>query len=199
MQTITNKILLFSVLLLVLLPSCSETEEVYVPRPRGYHRIELPTRRYILFDSAGFPYKMQRPAFCQIVRDSSYGAKPWFIHLSYPGYMAVLHISHQNPRSNRDTLAKFFNTSLRLTGKHEYFATAITEYTYKTPKGFTAVISEIEGDVPSQFQYFVTDSTQNFFRVALYFPENRKNDSLSPIISYVKQDMLEILNTVEWK
>ncbi len=190
-----SKILSLSCIILL---SCGQSTN-YLPRPRGFHRIEMPKPSYVEFDSTGFPYKMLRSAHSQIVKDSSYGAKPWFIHLAYPGYMGVLHISHQNPKNNRDSLAKFFNTSLRLTGKHEYFATAINEYSYKTPKGYTAIISEIEGDVPSQFQYFVTDSTQNFFRVALYFPESKKNDSLAPIIEYLKKDMIEMLNSVDWK
>jgi gliding motility-associated lipoprotein GldD len=159
----------------------------------------MPETKYVNFDTANFPFRFNRSVHSRVIRDSSFGAKPWFIHLVYPGYSGVLHVSHQNPKQNRDTLAKFFNTSLRLTGKHEYFASAINEYSYRTPKGYTAIISEIEGEVPSQFQYFVTDSSRNFFRVALYFPENRKNDSLAPVIEYLKKDMLEILNSVEWK
>jgi len=62
-----------------------------------------------------------------------------------------------------------------------------------------AVIAEIEGDVPSQFQFTITDSTTNFMRGALYFYTKVQNDSLMPAIEYVKKDIMHLINTVKWK
>jgi gliding motility-associated lipoprotein GldD len=53
--------------------------------------------------------------------------------------------------------------------------------------------------VPSQFQFYVTDSTTHFLRAALYFRTALKNDSLAPVINYMKEDMLHMLETLEWK
>jgi gliding motility-associated lipoprotein GldD len=57
----------------------------------------------------------------------------------------------------------------------------------------------LSGEVPSQFQFYITDSTRHFLRGALYFPTATKNDSLAPIINYIKQDMIHLLNTTRWK
>jgi gliding motility-associated lipoprotein GldD len=57
----------------------------------------------------------------------------------------------------------------------------------------------LEGEVPSQFQFTMTDSTRNFLRGALYFDTKVQNDSLQPAIEYVKKDMMRMINTLEWK
>jgi len=60
------------------------------------------------------------------------------------------------------------------------------------------VIAELEGEVPSQFQFTITDSSQHFLRGALYFNTKVQNDSLAPAIEYMKLDMMQIINTLEW-
>jgi gliding motility-associated lipoprotein GldD len=60
------------------------------------------------------------------------------------------------------------------------------------------VIAEIEGEVPSQFQFTMTDSSNNFLRGALYFDTKVQNDSLQPAIDYVKKDLMHMINTLEW-
>ena len=81
----------------------------------------------------------------------------------------------------------------------EIKAYAIEESVVRTPMGKTAVIAELEGEVPSQFQFFITDSTDNFIRGALYFRTSTKNDSLAPAIEYMKIDAMHLINTLEWK
>ena len=85
-----------------------------------------------------------------------------------------------------------------LTAKHQIKAYAINEVISVTPSGKTAVIAELEGEVPSQFQFTITDSTTNFLRGALYFNTKVQNDSLAPAIEYMKRDMMHIINTLEW-
>ena len=67
-----------------------------------------------------------------------------------------------------------------------------------TPSGKTAVIAELEGEVPSQFHFTMTDSAKHFLRGALYFNTQVQNDSLAPAIEYMKRDMMHIINTLEW-
>jgi gliding motility-associated lipoprotein GldD len=69
----------------------------------------------------------------------------------------------------------------------------------RTPKGYAATIYELDGDVPSQIQFTVSDSTKHFLRAALYFRTATKNDSLAPVISYIKEDAIELINSLEWK
>ena len=86
-----------------------------------------------------------------------------------------------------------------LTSKHQIKAYAIDEVITRTRSGHTAVIAELEGDVPSQFQFTITDSTKNFLRGALYFNTKVQNDSLEPAIEYMKKEIMHLINTFEWK
>ncbi len=68
-----------------------------------------------------------------------------------------------------------------------------------TPSVKTVSIVELDGYVPSQFQFYTTDSVNHFFRGALYFNTKVQNDSLAPAIEFVKQDIMNLLNTLEWR
>ena len=61
-----------------------------------------------------------------------------------------------------------------------------------------AVLFELKGEVPTPFQFITTDSNQNFMRAALYFKDPIRGDSLLPVVSYLKRDMLHVLNTLSW-
>ena len=91
------------------------------------------------------------------------------------------------------------NDAYVLTAKHQIKAYAIDETITRTPSGKTAVIAEIDGEVPSQFQFTMTDSTEHFVRGALYFNVKVHNDSLQPAIEYVKKDVIQLINSLEWK
>lgn len=69
----------------------------------------------------------------------------------------------------------------------------------RTPTGKTALIAEIEGEVPSQFQFTVTDSNRHFVRGAVYFFTEVKNDSLRPAIDFMKRETMHLINTLEWR
>jgi gliding motility-associated lipoprotein GldD len=86
-----------------------------------------------------------------------------------------------------------------LTAKHQIKAYAIDETIVRTPGGKTAIIAELEGEVPSQFQFTMTDSTENFLRAAVYFNVKVQNDSLRPAIEYLKRDAMQMINTLAWK
>ena len=67
-----------------------------------------------------------------------------------------------------------------------------------TNLGYQLAAFELEGDVPSPFQFMVHDSTSHFLRGALYFQVATKNDSLAPVINYVKRDIHHLIETVDW-
>ena len=101
--------------------------------------------------------------------------------------------------NNEDTLRGLLNDAYRLTSKHQIKAYAIDESILKTPNGHTAVVTELQGQAPSQFQFYTTDSANHFLRGALYFNTASKNDSLAPSIEFVKIDIIHMLNTLVWK
>ena len=170
----------------------------YVPKPKGYNRIDLPEHRYISLADT-FPYQFQHSTHATILKDSSHIAEPYWIHVYYPKLDANVQLTYKNVKQSEKLLKEYLNDAIQLTTKHQIKAYSIEPVVLKTPNGLTAEVTELSGEVPSQFQFYTTDSTHNFLRGALYFKTSTKNDSLRPIIEYVKADIIHMINTLKWK
>ena len=169
----------------------------YVPKPVGYYRIDLPAKEYQKSDTT-FPYSFEYPSYAFIVRDSSSFAEPYWINVVYPAFHAQLHISYKKVNRN---LPKYLEDAHTLVNKHIQKANAISqqEYLNATNKVY-GLVYEIKGsDAASSCQFYLTDSTANFVRGALYFDLVPNNDSLKPVIEFLKQDIDHMINTFRWK
>lgn len=188
-------ILLIPVLLLFGLLSCTTD---YVPKPKGFNRIVLPEPKFLQLPDS-FPYSFQYSAYSKLLRDSSWMSERYWIDIFYPDLGANIQVTYKPIDGRENLLQEYQDDSYRLTAKHQVKAYSIEEVNVKLPNGDMAVVSELEGQVPSQFQFYVTDSTRHFLRGALYFRTATQNDSLAPVIEYMKQDMMHLLNTLRWK
>ncbi|UOR04329.1 gliding motility lipoprotein GldD [Hymenobacter aerilatus] len=182
---------------LLLATGCSSAPD-YTPKPKGYNRIDLPPHSYQQL-APGHPYTFQYSRQAKILRDSSYLAQPHWLNIYYPQLHANVQITYADLKGNRQLYNKLLEDARKLTSKHEIKATAIDENTMQTPNGMRVSVFELQGEVPSQFQFYTTDSTRHFFRGALYFRTATANDSLAPVIEYVKQDVVKLLNTLKYQ
>ncbi len=178
----------------ILLSSC---QQEYLPKPLGYNRLILPEHEYISLPDT-LPYTFEYSRHAVLLADTSRIRENFWIEIYYPELKSNVHITYKAVR-NPKLLKEFLDDSYTLTAKHQIKAYAINEVITKTPSGKTAVIAELEGEVPSQFQFTITDSSQNFLRGALYFNTKVANDSLAPAIEYMKKDIMQMINTLEWK
>lgn len=173
-------------------------ERDYLPKSLGYNRIELPPAAYQPLPDS-LPYFFEYSQHAKLLRDTSWIRERFWVEIYYPTLKADVHITFKNLKNNDQLLKELLNDAYVLTAKHQIKAYAIDEVIVVTPKGYTAVVAELQGEVPSQFQFTITDSTQNFLRGALYFNTKVNNDSLQPAIEFMKKEMMHIINTVEWK
>ena len=195
---------LFPVLIFISAIILSSCEQTYVPKPKGYFRIDLPPHEYIKLNE-GHPYRFELSKHAQVKKHISSIAEEHWIDVFYPEYRATVQLTYKPlhekkiPADKKKFLNELVNDSYKLTSKHQVKAYAIEETIIKTPSGKAVTVFELEGDVPSQFQFYVTDTTKHFLRGALYFRTSTKNDSLAPIIDYIKVDIMHMLNSLEWK
>ncbi|PWJ36045.1 gliding motility lipoprotein GldD [Sediminitomix flava] len=189
------------IVFLVFIWACGGEEQVFLPKPKGYHRIEFPKHTFQEFpkEFGNFPYAFRFSDQAEMKPDTSKMSEPYWAEIYYPQYNATIDISYKPIYNSLDSLAGYFNTSLKLTHKHSIRATKIEEYKSYGENGDIIMEFELEGQVPSQYQFFRTDSAQHFLRAALYFPTSTANDSLAPVINYIREDMQEMLKTVTWK
>ena len=180
------------------LSGCGEAAPDFTPKPKGYNRIDLPAHRYRLLED-GHPYTFEYSREAVIKRDSSYLAQPHWLNIYYQQLHANVQITYMDVARDRRLYNKMMEDARKLTGKHQIKATAIDERMLLTPNGMRVSVFELQGEVPSQFQFYTTDSTRHFLRGALYFRTATANDSLAPVIEYVKQDMVRMMNTLRYK
>ena len=192
-----NKVgLVLLISLFSLLSSCKDDK--YVPKNRGYNRIDLPNPTYQKL-AEGHPYSFEYSTSAQISNDTTGISEPHWINIYYPEFDANVQITYKDLNHDKKKFLELMDDSYKLARKHQVKAYSIEEMQIKTPSGKTASIIELTGDVPSQFQFYISDSTKHFMRGALYFRTSTQNDSLSPVIEYVKTDVIHMLNTLEWK
>ncbi len=183
------------VVIFLAITSCSKT---YQPKPKGYNRFNLPEAKYQAMPDT-LPYRFEYSAYAQLRKDTSWVRNKYWVEIYYPEIKANIHVTYEPLNNSEKLLKELLNDAYVLTAKHQIKAYAIDETFTRTPSGKMAVIAELDGEVPSQFQFTMTDSTKNFLRGALYFNTKVQNDSLQPAIDYVKKDMLRMINTLQWR
>lgn len=181
------------------LSSCgSGNSEGFVPKPKGYQRIDLPPHAYIPSPEE-HPYHFRLSRHARVLPDSFAPSEPHWIFIDYPRNKANIQLTYKQVKNNPGLLKEYIDDSYKLAAKHQTHATAIQEQVMVTPAGKTVTVFRIMGDVPSPYQFYTTDSSKHFLRGAIYFPAADKSDSLAPVIDYLKTDMMELLNTLSWK
>jgi gliding motility-associated lipoprotein GldD len=197
MQMFQTRAVIHWLLIVAGIPIIFSCKKDFSPKPKGYNRLELPNPTYVMLPDT-FPYNFEYSGHAKILPDTSWLTEPYWIDLFYPYIGASITLSYKPVYHSADTLTGLLNDAYKLTAKHQIKASSIEETVIKTSDGHTAVIAEIKGEVPSQFQFFVTDSVNHFLRGALYFNTATKNDSLRPSIEYIKVDIIHMLNTLRW-
>lgn len=180
---------------IALLSGCTRE---YLPKPIGYNRLILPEPEYRALPDT-LPYSFEYSTHAKLLPDTAGFSDRYWIEIFYPDLKANVHVTYKRIHNSEQLLKEFMNDAFTLAAKHQIKAYAIDEAIVKTPSGKTAVVVELQGEVPSQMQFTITDSTQNFMRGALYFNTKVHNDSLKPAIEYMKKDILHMINTFSWR
>lgn len=190
---------LFFIFILIAFASCNSD---YVQKPRGYFKIDLPGKKYQVFDEPGYPYSFEYPVYGKIIRDSMFfeatPENPYWINVDFPQFMGRIHISYKDVRRNKfDSLV---NDAYTLSYKqHTYKASAIQPEPFTTPSGVEGVYFTLKGNAATSHQFFATDTSRHFLRGALYFAVTPNEDSLAPVNKFLAEDLRHLINTIRWK
>ena len=188
-----SKVLVF--LSVVLLVSCGTD---YTPKPRGYFKIELPEKSYQSYQS-DCPYSFDYPVYAQVLQDSASNARPCWLDVSYPQFNGRIHLSYQTI-SSKKIFNELIEDARTFAFKHTVKATAIDEAVISYPdKKVYGIYYSIDGNTASSVQFFLTDSTHNYLRGALYFNEQPRLDSIQPVLNFIKKDIDVMIKTFKWK
>ena len=170
----------------------------YTPKPRGYIRIEPEVTGYQLLDLPEWPFLFEVSRSATIELPAEKGTLPMF-NLSYPAlrakiycsYLPITSISYPEAEAeSRRLVARLSVTS----------SDRIQEKAYAHPEvSVYGSLFLLEGNVASPIQFLLTDSVSHYLRGALYFDCRPNADSLAPVIDYVRQDVIELMQTFRWR
>lgn len=170
----------------------------YSPKPRGYFKIDFPEKKYQEYNEA-CPFSFDFPIYASIIPDTKKDAKPCWMDVYYPDFNGRIHLSYQS-FSNKKQFDQLVEDARTFAFKHTVKATAIDEAVISYPeKKVYGIYYSIDGNTASSVQFFLTDSTKNYIRGALYFNEQPRLDSIQPVLDFVKKDIDHMIKTFKWQ
>jgi len=188
---ITFMLLFFCILAL---SGCKQ--ESYTPNPEGYPRIQLPEKAYQSFDST-CPFQFKYPTYAKIIPDTNTSQYPCWMNIWYKPLGAKLYLSYRS-FDNLKQLNKYREDARTFVYKHTVKATDIQENRIVRDSS-SGIFYELGGNTATAIQFFVTDSTRHFLRGSLYFDAKPNRDSLRPAIQFLREDILKMVHTLQWK
>ncbi len=187
--------LLLLILLVVGLFACSN-DDILIPKPPTYLRLNLPKHTYALYASdCGFSFNAANLFKVKDVYDQK-GIKTCHKDIDLGPLNGVVHFSYI---AMKEPLATYVNFANDKVDEHKVKATAIndTQIIDKKNKVY-GVLFELQGDVASPFQFYLTDSVSKFVSGVVYFNCKPNYDSLKPSLDYLKNDLLKLANSFKW-
>ncbi len=171
-------------------------EQAIIPKPRAYPLITFPEHKYKVHDSL-CPYAFETPVYSVVLADKGGNSEPCWINIVYPQFKAALHVSYKVVDNNLD---QYLQDSREFAMKHVVKANGLEENpVIRDSAKVYGLMYDIKGNAASNLQFYLTDSTKHFLRGSLYFNVAPNIDSLEPVINFLKEDIIHLIQTFEWQ
>ncbi len=188
----------FAPVLLIILCSAGCEDENYVPKPPTYLRLEIPKANYETFTD-DCPYTFEISSLYDV--QASPEAEGLTCHkridlgpLNGMAYIRYWDLNGEKP------LSFFINGANDEIDRHQLKADNIDDWQIKRPdERVFGTAFELQGDVATPFQFYLTDSTTKFLYCEVLFNSTPNYDSLKPTLDYFRKDLDHLLETFEWK
>ena len=195
-----QRLLLWSVILGFTMLSCADRNEAS-PKPKTYPKVDFPEKKYInhIVEPCGFSFL--KPEYAQVEKDSLFFEEksdhPCWFDVNFDDFNATIYCSFYEINENH-SLDSLIYDSFALVGKHSSKAQFIEEKSIELKGNGGGLLFKLSGPVASPIQFFLTDSTNNFIRGALYFNNKVNLDSMVVIYDFVNDDIEKMLDSFAW-
>lgn len=188
--------ILFQFVLLLSFSACQNHD--YSPKPKAYYRISYPDKSYQPL-LAPVPFRFDYPTYATLEKDVSRDAQKYWYNLHFKEFNGFLHLTYYDFTGKKE-YDEMVEDARKLAFKHTIKASAIDQKLINYPdRKVYGIYYAIDGNTASSVQFFLTDSTKNYFRGALYFNERPNYDSIAPVINFIKKDIDTLISTFRWK
>lgn len=170
----------------------------FIPKPPTYLRINLPDHYYHNEQVACFVMLEAADIFTlknvstdnkgQCAQEIDLGPINGTLYLFYKAF------------NSQDSLAQLINISNDFIDDHKIKADRIDFQQIIDPKRRVfGTFFTLKGNVATNYQFYLTDSTSNFIRGEVLLNCKPNYDSLRPSLEYLKIDLLHLVNSLQWK
>ncbi len=169
----------------------------YTPKPHAYFRIDFPEKEYQRYDNI-CPFTFEYPVYGRLVPDTRPTSEPCWFNIEFPKYKGTIYLTYLKIDDNFDQLIE--NEWKMVYSKIAQRADAVEPHEYANPDlKVYGTIYDIKGNAASSALFFVTDSVKNFLRGSLYFAAKPNQDSLAPAVTFFREDIIHLMESIEWK
>lgn len=167
-----------------------------VPKPAGYFRIDLPEKEYTRYD-APCSYSIEYPVYGKINPIPGPELDTCWTDIEFPSFRAKLHLTYFTVAGN---LSELTESARELAYKHTVKADAIEEKVWSNDSARVyGILYDLRGNTASAVQFYMTDSSRNYLRGSLYFTAQPNEDSLLPVITFLREDIIRMIETLTWR
>jgi len=192
--------LLYVLCVVIALASCQKP--VPIPLPRAYPRIEFPERSYERIAPENCPFSMEVPSYLTLRQRTETLGEPiesdcWY-DLHSQTLNADIHCSYSRIINKAD-YEKRVDDAFELSRKHVKRADFIDELAFTNEHGVSGVLFLLDGPSATPAQFFVSDTTNHFFRGSLYLSSQVNPDSTAPVYEFLLQDLDRLVASFRWE
>ena len=188
-------ILTVSAAILSLITSCGG-DELLIPKPPTYLRSNLPKHSYRKLND-DCPYTFELSEAYSYTNVQQEGKQTCHKDINLGPLNGEMNFSYIEMTEPLKLYVDYANDKVE---EHKVKAKAIDDLQIIRPDAHVyGTFFELKGDVASPFQFYLTDSTSRFVSGVVYFNARPNYDSLRPSLEYLKEDLLHLMNTFEWK
>lgn len=182
---------------LLVMTSCVDDNPI--PKPPTYLKAKLPSHSYhkevfeAPFDfNISDLYTIKSPINC----DSRYCEQEIHMGRALNGSINL----YYKKLEHKDSLPSLINFSNKEVDFHKIKADQIDfDQIIDRENKVYGTLFELKGDVATNYQFYLTDSTSNFLRGEVILNCVPNYDSLINVLAYIKEDLNVMLNTFAWR
>jgi gliding motility-associated lipoprotein GldD len=183
---------IMAAIVICLTASCNR-QKSFTPKPTGYFRIDFPEKYYKTYNE-DCPFIFDIPAYSFIVKEKQ---DYCWMDIYFPTLKAMIYLTYKPVENDLNT---HLEDSREFVYKHTVMADAIEEIRFENDSlNVYGILYELSGNTASAVQFFLTDSTSHFLRGSLYFNVPPNKDSLAPVIDFIRDDIVYLMESFQWK
>ncbi len=172
------------------------SDDNLIPKPPTYLRLELPEPTYTLYnDSCAYSFEVSKLYKVSNAPDQESNTCHKRIELG--PLNGTAYIRYWNMI---EPLAYYVNGANDEIDRHKTKAdNIINETILRSEDRVFGSFFELQGNVATPFQFYLTDSTSRFLYCEVLFNSTPNYDSLRPSLDYLKRDLDKFMETIKWK